>query len=255
MFRSTTGDQDTIVGSEAMYDNDSGGSDTAVGSRALYSNVDGTENVGVGKSALTSNSSGGQNVAYGYAAGSAATGSSNIAVANPGARGESGVIRIGTAGTHGATFIAGISGTPLSGGALVISATGQLGVTASSERFKSAIDSMDPDPVKLSRLSPVRFHLKSDPSGPGQYGLIAEQVAKVYPELVIRGPDGRIDGVRYDELAPLILRVLQNQEQLLDKQEGERNAQAIELREQELQLAAYTRRLEAINEEMKRGSP
>jgi hypothetical protein len=251
MFRSTTGNQNTIVGSESMYENDSGSGDTAVASRALYSNVDGMNNVGVGKNALASNSSGGQNVAFGYSAGSLATGSSNIAVGNQGAAGESGAIRIGTAGIHGTTFIAGISGTPLSAGALVVSATGQLGVTPSSERFKTAIVSMDDDHAKLSKLKPVRYRLKGDPSGTVQYGLIAEQVAEVYPELVIRDPAGRIDGVRYDELAPLILNVLQKEQQLLTEQEVTMNAQGAQLREQEMQLTAYADRLEALKEEMK----
>ena len=70
---------------------------------------------------------------------------------------------------------------------------------------------MGANTVKLGQLRPVTFHLKTDPKGALQYGLIAEEVAKVYPELVIRNDKGRIDGVRYDELAPMLLNELQQQ--------------------------------------------
>ena len=76
---------------------------------------------------------------------------------------------------------------------------------ASSERFKTAIGLMGSDTAKLAQLRPVSFRLKSDATGTRRFGLIAEQVAKVYPALVIRDQNGRIDGVRYDELAPMLL--------------------------------------------------
>jgi hypothetical protein len=79
----------------------------------------------------------------------------------------------------------------------------------SSERFKTAIAPMGSNTAKLQELRPVTFKLKSDAAGITQYGLIAEQVAKVYPELVIRDAKGRIDGVRCDELAPMLLNELQ----------------------------------------------
>jgi trimeric autotransporter adhesin len=82
----------------------------------------------------------------------------------------------------------------------------------SSERFKTAVMPMGADGAKLAQLRPVTFHLKSDPHGPLQYGLIAEEVAKVYPELAIRDGSGRIDGVRYDELAPMLLNEVQQQQ-------------------------------------------
>jgi hypothetical protein len=108
-------------------------------------------------------------------------------------------------------FIAGIYGVSVSGNRVYVNSKGQLGVVVSSERFKTKISPM-PEPQALSRLRPVTFHLKSDPQGPRQYGLIAEEVAKIYPELVIRDDHGRIDGVRYDELTPILLRKLQLQD-------------------------------------------
>jgi phage shock protein A len=86
-------------------------------------------------------------------------------------------------------------------------------VTVSSERYKTAIAPMGSHTAKLGQLRPVTYHLKTDPKGALQYGLIAEEVARVYPDLVIRNESGRIDGVRYDELAPMLLNEMQQQQQ------------------------------------------
>ena len=95
----------------------------------------------------------------------------------------------------------GIVNTQITGSAVYITASGQLGVLASSERYKTAVTPLGPNTEKLQQLRPVSFHLKSEPEGAVQYGLIAEEVDKIYPELVIRDEAGRIQGVRYDELA------------------------------------------------------
>ena len=88
---------------------------------------------------------------------------------------------------------------------------------ASSERYKTDIEPITVESEKLSQLRPVRFHLKSEPQGALQYGLIAEQVASVYPELVIHDASGTIQGVRYDELTPLLLEELRTQRQHMDE--------------------------------------
>jgi multidrug resistance efflux pump len=108
-----------------------------------------------------------------------------------------------------------------------VSSTGQLGVTVSSERFKTAIAPMGSATAKLGQLRPVSFKLKIDATGTRQYGLIAEEVAKVYPELVIRDENGRIDGVRYDELAPMLLNEIQKRDAAQaekDAAQAEKNA-------------------------------
>src|SRR5271169_5041983 len=103
---------------------------------------------------------------------------------------------------------------------VVVNSNGRLGVAAvSSERFKTAIAPMGSNTAKLDQLRPVTFKLKTDAQGTRQYGLIAEEVAKVYPELVIRDEKGRIDGVRYDELAPMLLNEMQKQQQQIDAQD------------------------------------
>lgn len=96
---------------------------------------------------------------------------------------------------------------------MVVNSNGQLAVVVSSQHFKTAIAPMGTDTEKLERLRPVSFRLKSNATGTRQFGLIAEEVAKVYPELVIRNESGRIDGVRYDELAPMLLNEMQKQQQ------------------------------------------
>lgn len=185
---------------------------TASGSESLFSNTSGTTNVTVGLEALNSNTTGSNNIAVGTGAGYNLTyGSNNIDIGNEGAATESGKIRIGTPGTQTATYIAGIESAKVTGAAVYVTSSGQLGVLASSERYKVAIAPLGARTGKLQQLRPVSFHLKSDPGGAVQYGLIAEEVAKVYPELVIRDDAGNIQGVRYDELAPMLLNEMQLQ--------------------------------------------
>ncbi len=97
---------------------------------------------------------------------------------------------------------------------MYVTSSGQLGVLASSERYKTSIAPLGTDTANLQRLRPVSFHLKADPNGPVQYGLIAEEVDKIYPELVIRDQAGHIEGVRYDELAPMLLNEVQKQQRV-----------------------------------------
>ena len=218
----TTGIQNTSFGSSAMAFNTSGNSDVAVGYGSLYhnngdnnaasgwqslnANTTGADNTAAGSSALFSNTTGSGNIALGFQAGfNLTTGSNNIDIGNVGVAGESNLIRIGTKGTHKGAVIAGISTFAVTGAAVYVTGTGRLGVLASSQRYKTAIAPIGDSTEKLRQLRPVSFHLKSDPKGAIQYGLIAEEVAKVYPELVIRNERGRIDGVRYDELAPMLL--------------------------------------------------
>ena len=190
--------------------NTTANSNTGIGTYALTANTTGGGNTAAGQGALASNTTGYRNLAMGYQAGfNLTTGSNNIDIGNVGVAAEGNTIRIGAAQTK--TYIAGIYGTPVTGSAVYISSTGQLGVVTSSERFKTAIASMGSNTEKLQRLRPVTFHLKTDPTGALQYGLIAEEVANVYPELVIRDDKGRIDGVRYDELAPMLLNEVQQQ--------------------------------------------
>jgi hypothetical protein len=215
LLENVTGTDNTASGNQALVSNKSGDANAAFGSDALQANVSGGANVAFGQSALLKNITGYANIAIGELAGSNTTGSNNIDIGSEGAAGENGIVRIGTPGTHTTVYIAGIESTKITGNAVYVTSNGKLGVLASAERYKFKIEPMGTNTEKLQQLRPVTFHLKTDPNGMVQYGLIAEQVDKVYPELVIRDEAGAIQGVRYDELAPMLLNEVQQQKSQL----------------------------------------
>jgi hypothetical protein len=134
-----------------------------------------------------------------------ARGRYNIEIGNVGGANDAGTIRFGTSSQQGTAYIAGLANSHVAGSAVYVTATGQLGVLASSERYKTDVASMGSSSEKVRELRPVTFHLKTDPKAGVQYGLIAEEVAKVYPELVISGDKRQIEGVHYEELTPMLL--------------------------------------------------
>jgi hypothetical protein len=235
LYSNTSAGNNTATGHQAMYKNATGAQNAASGAFALFANTSGLLNTAVGFSALYSNTVGNYNIAIGENAGySLTTGSENIDIGNAGKAGDNHAIKIGTQGTQTSAYIAGIYGTSMTGSAVVINSSGQLGVTSSSERFKTAIAPMGIRTSKLEQLRPVTFHLRSEPQGALQYGLIAEEVDKIYPELVIRSAEGRIDGVRYDELAPMLL----NEVQRLEAKVDEQATQLQQMHQLKLQVAA-----------------
>jgi hypothetical protein len=213
------GNNNTAVGAYTTVglNNTTGGSNNSVfGSVAGVQTGSNNVLLGYGAGADTAMNAvslvGSNNIAVGALAGSSwNTGSNNIAIGNVGASGESGIIRIGTTKVQTAAYVAGITDSHLFGRLVVISDNGQLGVLGSSERFKTDIAPMGSNTAKIDELRPVTFRLKTDPHGPIQYGLIAEEVAKVFPELVTRDAQGKVDGVRYEELAPMLLNEVQKQ--------------------------------------------
>ena len=219
MFSNTTGTLNNAVGNFALYYNTTGNNNNAVGYAALYHNTTGSNNSAQGFYALQNNTVGSNNIAIGQFAGDNITsGGSNIDIGSRGVTGDVGAIRIGDSSAQSSAYIAGVSSAKVTGSAVYVTSTGQLGVMASSERYKTAIKPMGSASEKLQQLRPVTFRLKSDPRGVTQFGLIAEEVAKVYPELVIRDGAGTIEGVRYEELAPMLLNVVQQQQQKLADQ-------------------------------------
>jgi len=125
-----------------------------------------------------------------------------------GAAAESNAIRIGTQGTQTATFIAGVSGTAA---AVEVSSSGQLGIVMFSARYKRDIRDMGAASTALLKLRPVTFRYRNDPEGIRQYGLVAEEVARVYPGLVSRSADGKVELVNYLTLSAMLLNELQKQ--------------------------------------------
>jgi hypothetical protein len=233
--QNTGGGDNTAVGQQALYNNTGGLFNVAVGQGALQANQNGSSNTAVGETALL-NSTGGGNIAIGEKAGlSLTTGNSNIYIGNSGAN-ESNTIRIGGS-AQTATYVAGITSSQVTGSAVYVTSSGQLGVLASSERFKTAIAPMGGETAKLKLLRPVTFQLKTDSVGTRQYGLIAEEVAKVYPELAIRDDLGNIQGIRYEELAPMLLNELQKQGQKIAIQDEHAANQAVEISHLKAHLA------------------
>jgi N-acetylneuraminic acid mutarotase len=208
MKTSTSGTQNTAVGSLALESNAGGNYNTAIGEQALNLNVSGINNTAVGKSALYSNT-GSNNIALGASAGgSLTTGSNNIVigVAVAGVAGESDTTRIG--GTQTRAFMAGVRGVTASGGATVyVTTTGQLGTVTSSARYKEQIEPMEDASESILALRPVTFRYKPeiDAAGLPQYGLIAEEVAAVNPDLVVRDANGEIETVRYEQVNAMLL--------------------------------------------------
>ena len=228
----TSGSYNTADGFDSLTHNLTGNYNTGSGTYSLYYNTTGNNNTASGFFALHSNSSGSNNIALGYYSGSAITGSNNIDLGNSGSATDNGVIRIGAASAQHTTYIAGIATKKLTGSAVYVTAGGELGVLASSERYKTAITSMGNNTEKLRQLRPVTFHLKTEPQGALQFGLIAEEVDRVYPELVIRDEAGNIQGVRYDELAPILLKEVQQQQTNLDQQNVHLKQQMTQLQQQ-----------------------
>jgi hypothetical protein len=226
LFGNTTGVGNTAAGFGALNFNTSGSANTATGFLALSSNSTGVRNVGIGYNALQGNSTGRNNTAIGWNAGQRTTGNDNVLIAHRGVVDESQTMRIGTRGTDGVpgsgvtrTFVAGIRGvtTGRPGVPVLIDASGQLGTISSSRRYKQDIQEMADASDRLLQLRPVQFHYaEADASGghPMQYGLIAEEVAEVFPELVILGDDGQPETVAYHVLPALLLNELHKEHEL-----------------------------------------
>ena len=227
----TTGSNNLAAGVSAMYSNISGSDNTASGGGALISNTTGSYNVAAGEGALFLNSVGSNNIALGYLAGyNVISTSNNIEIGNGGVVTDSATIRIGCTNSSNcstaagvtslpqtSTFIAGIYGATTSLNStmpVIIDANGNLGTVQSSRRYKEDINDMADASDGLMQLRPVTFRYKKayeDGSKPVQYGLIAEEVEQVYPDLVARSADGQVESVRYQLLDPMLLNELQKQ--------------------------------------------
>jgi hypothetical protein len=228
----------TAVGSSALFGNTDGASNTAVGDGALDSNINGFQNTAIGAQSLTSNATGINNTALGlfalgnttgqgnigvgaFAGQNLTTGDFNIDIFATGVAGESNTIRIGNA-TQTATFIAGISGAVVPGGVTVIvDAGGHLGTVVSSQRFKDEIKPMDKASEAILALKPVTFRYKReiDPKSIPQFGLVAEDVAKVDPDLVARDAKGDLYTVRYEAVNAMLLNEFLKEHRKVEQQQ------------------------------------
>jgi trimeric autotransporter adhesin len=250
---SNTGNDNTAAGAFALFSNH-GDENTATGYAALYSNISGSNNTATGFNALAGNTTGSTNIALGYQAGvNLTTGDNNIDIGNTGAAGESGVIRIGTTGTHTTTFIAGIRGVPIGSAIAVgVSPGGQLGVKGSSRRFKEAIKPMDKASEAILSLKPVTFHYKKaiDPGSVLQFGLVAEDVAKVNPDLVACDADGKPFTVRYDEINAMLLNEFLKEHKRIEEQQSKIDKQQAAIAREQKQIEALTAGLQKVSTQL-----
>ena len=261
LFQNTTGSFNTATGVNALQHNKTGNENTANGLAALFNNTTGSFNTATGLQALVSNTTGKLNIALGESAGqNLTTGSNNIDVGNPGGvAGESDIIRIGTvvaftdkAGVahpaHTDTFIAGIHGVAVTGSAVTVNSNGQLGVAPSSARFKEAVKPMDKASEAILSLQPVTFRYKKDldPNGIPQFGLVAEQVEKVNPDLVARDGEGKPYTVRYEAVNAMLLNEFLKEHRKVEGQQATITRLESKLAKQELTAAQQQKQIETL---------
>jgi hypothetical protein len=233
LFHNLTGNFNTAIGDSALESNTSGDGNVAIGADALTNNFDGLDNTAIGGAALASNRDSGDNTAVGFTALQNSTGGANTAVGS-GALGNNTTGGANTAlgnlagssqttGTNNVYIGAAISGvagesdtcrirsifgqTAANGSAVFITSGNKLGTDTSSKRFKEAIKPMDKASEALLSLKPVTFRYRKeiDPEGKSQFGLVAEEVEKVNPNLVVRDEKGRPYSVRYEQVNAMLL--------------------------------------------------
>jgi hypothetical protein len=256
----STGARNTATGWQALISNTTGNGNTAAGSSTLLQNSTGNSNTAGGNNALFNNSTGSFNIAVGNRAGfNLTTGSDNIDIGNEGRAGESGRIRIGTPDVQVATFIAGVRGVTVpSGMPVVVGGNAQLGTMTSSARFKDEIKPMNKGSEAILALKPVTFRYKReiDPDGVTQFGLVAEDVEKVNPDLVARDADGKPYMVRYEAVNAMLLNEFLKEHRKVEnlkndfqatvaQQQKEIAALAATVKEQAAQIQKVSAQLEA----------
>ena len=251
LIDNTTGSQNTAVGGSALLDNTTGSDNTATGVSALQNNSTGSNNTATGENALISYA-GNNNIAIGFGAGdNLRSGDDNIYIGNEGSETQSDTIQIGTQGIQTVTIIAGIfGGARIKKGCDVVANNfGLLGCVTSSARYKRDIRDMGDASDRLMKLRPVIFQYKEDSEGIRQYGLIAEEVEKVYPELVVDGTDGRPETVEYQVLPAMLLNEVQKQSRQLARKDAQIAAiqrQLVALQKRNSEIDEVAVRLDAL---------
>lgn len=217
------GSYNTMVGSHALTRAENSTGNVAIGYRSMETSVSGNNNTAIGTAAGGQLTTGADNVMIGHGAGwNATTGSANIHISTWGAQ-ESNTIRIGHPGNQNRAFVQGIRGVTTAapnGMAVLIDSNGQLGTDSSSRRVKTDIRDMGDTTGTLMALRPVSFHYKlHGPDSPLQFGLVAEEVAEVAPELTARNNEGEIESVFYHKVNAMLLNEVQKQHRLIESQQ------------------------------------
>jgi trimeric autotransporter adhesin len=248
LFENTTGFHNTASGFEALFFNTTGNHNTADGDVALAANETGNFNTAAGAHALRINTTGSSNTALGFEAGFHITGNGNVCI------GE-GIF--GLVGENNVTRIRNIGSTAQANSVFVtVGAGGKLGRQVSSRRYKEDIKPMDKASEALFALKPVTFHYKKeiDPAGTAQFGLVAEDVEKVNPALVVRDKEGNPYSVRYDQVNAMLLneflkehRKVEEQETIIWELKATTAKQTAMLARQEKAIATLTSQVQKVS--------
>jgi hypothetical protein len=254
LLGNTTGNSNVATGNNALSSNTIGDDNTANGFSALIINTEGSDNTAVGFGALASNITGDGNTVVGASAGGGVTGDNNT-ILGEGAGGgigtASNVICIGAsvagASVTGSTYINNIWTRPGGSQAVYVNAEGKLGAQVSSRRFKEEIKPMHEASQALFALEPVTFRYKKeiDPARTAQFGLVAEEVEKVDPALVIRDKDGKPYSVRYDQVNAMLLNEFLKEHNKVEKLESTVANLVATMKDQAAQIQKVSAELEA----------
>ena len=245
LLNNTEGSNNTATGSFALQSNTTGNLNTATGLLALFSNTTGIGNTAEGGSVLILNTTGFSNTAIGASAdANQTTGSSNVYI---------GAGMSGVAGEGGACYIASIfSQTSASGIPVLINSSNKLGTTTSSKRFKEDIKPMDKASEALLALKPVTFRYKKeiDPAAKSQFGLVAEEVAEVNPDLVVRDGNGEIYTVRYDAVNARLLNEFLKEHRTVQELKSNAAKQEATIAQQQKQIEGLTAGLQKVSAQL-----
>jgi hypothetical protein len=269
LLSNTTGGQNTATGAFALLRNTTGSQNTAVGEEALWNNITGHTNVAVGWGTLLANISGNDNTVIGYESLEFSTSDGNVAL---GAFAASSVTTAGNvicigynvlgANVSNSCFIGNIRGTATSQNdaiPVLIDSFGQLGTQSSSRRFKTDIKSMDSASKAIMALRPVSFHYKSDNRNRPEFGLIAEDVAKVNPDLVIYDSDGKPYTVRYDAVNAMLLNEFLKEHRKVEELQAtvaqQRKDSQATAAQQQKQIEALTAGLQKVSAQVATSKP
>ena len=248
LFSNTVGSNNAANGATALLSNTVGSDNTADGASALVNNVTGNSNTANGGHALLNNTTGNNNIALGFSAGdNLTTGDNNIDIGAEGVADESNTIRVGA--NQRQIFIAGIRGaTTANANAIpvLVDSAGQLGTLSSSRRFKKEIKPMDKTSEAIFALRPVAFYYKNDTTGTPQFGLIAEDVAEVNRDLVVRDDQGEIYTVRYEAVNAMLLNEFLKEHKKVEAQHSKIEKQETSIAELKSNLAEQHKQIQTL---------
>jgi hypothetical protein len=241
-----TGDANTAMGAETLHENTTGDGNTAVGFNALFNNTTGGGNIAIGAAALSANSTGTGNTALGGNSGTNVTTADNVIAIG---------INVAGANVSNTCFIGNIRGVTTQNGNAVpvlVDSAGQLGTASSSRRYKTDIRPMDKASESILALKPVSFRYKIHKDETPQFGLIAEDVADVNPDLVVHDANGEIYTVRYDAVNAMLLN-----EFLKEHRKVERLKKDFETKvaEQQNQIEALASGLQKVSAKLELANP